>query len=245
MTEEKEFYYQIKGKHSDPENGYGLYGGSQTWVFPPLFSGKVSAKDKKEAKLRIEEEYGRQFPIRVLKKDLDSNEFLLKIEEMSSDGHYKTLFELKNCEHCGKGFYLIEKYNDKNCTNKGDRFCSDKCKDDVRFIESAIRNENLALQGNKQPVIYKITNKKTGMIYIGKTNQVFTLRWYQHFFQHGDCKFHKAIKESQYTDWLFEIIEIINFSSELKNNELEQLILDRERFYINEFNSINEGYNSL
>jgi len=48
-----EFYYQIKGKLSEPE--LGMYGGVQNWEFPPIFCGKVEADDKKAAKAIIED----------------------------------------------------------------------------------------------------------------------------------------------------------------------------------------------
>ena len=58
-----EFYFQIKGKRSkkDPDRlGGGLYGGTSNWVFPPLFSGKVEAKDKEEANEKINKLYGKK-----------------------------------------------------------------------------------------------------------------------------------------------------------------------------------------
>lgn len=236
-----EYYYQIKGKaNKDYE-----YATSQNWSFPPIFSGKVEANNRKQAKEMICELYEKQFPTRVLQKDLDSNEFLLSIEDMKDGTHFHRLFELRTCT-CGNTFYIIDKYNDRNCHDKGAEFCSMECKDNARAMERFIRNQNEVLSGSASPVIYKITNKITNKVYIGKTTQVFTLRWYQHFFQHGSCKFHDAIRNSKVTDWLFEIIEIVIIPEHIKKvSEVEPLIIERERHWINEYNSIAEGYNTL
>jgi hypothetical protein len=90
-------------------------------------------------------------------------------------------------------------------------------------------------------------------MYIGKTTQVFTLRWYQHFFQSGTNKFHDAIRKSKISDWIFEIHEVIEFPENLRENkdfrtylnDREKFIIERERYWINHFDSIANGYNSI
>lgn len=252
----KEYYYQIKGRK-------GL--GDDTmfnWTFPPIFSGKVSAKDKTEAKEIICKDYEKVFPLRVLRKDIDSNEFLLDIQEIKEDSHIARLFEPQICEQCGTTFYVIDKYNDFNTKNKGFTFCSDSCKNDNSKLYQFTNLDNDGLIGGSIPVIYKITNKSTGMVYIGKTTQVFTLRWYQHFFHLGKNKFHEAIKNSNLSEWMFEIQEVIQYpqyiTEGLKNKisdggmnkyqlkeEMDKFIVERERYWINYFDSINHGYNSI
>lgn len=240
----KDFYYQIKGKIGEPEEG--LYGGTQNWTFPPIFVGKVTAPDKKEAKRMIDEEYGKVFPLRVLSKDLDSNEFLLSIEEIKEGSRTQRLFEKQTCLHCSGSFYIADNYNNHNETYKGSEFCSDRCKSEAKGVRDALYSQNIELKGNSNPVIYKITNKDDNWCYIGKTNQVFTLRWYQHFFQGGDCKFHAARRNSKLSDWVFEIIEIIHIPEDIKTvSDIGKLIIDRERFWINHYNSIVTGYNSI
>lgn len=234
-----EFFYQIKGKHSNgEESAFG-----SAWVFPPVFSGKVEAENKKDAHKIINEEYGKQFPLRVLKKDLDSNEFLLSIEPLNK--HQERLFELKTCERCNNEFRIIDKYNDHNCKNKGDKYCSQECQNEDREIAAYMHSQNTNLTGSSNPVIYKITHKSSGKCYIGKTTQVFTLRWYQHFFQSGDNKFHLEIKSSKVTDWNFEVIEYIVIPEHFKTSkEIDQLIIERERYYIILFDAIDNGFNS-
>lgn len=251
-----DFYYQIKGKANKGQETVFTRAGEveATWVWPPIFSGKVeNCVDAKEAKEKIELEYNKKFSTRVLKKDLDSNEFLLKIEEIKENSRSYDLFKPKSCEYCGKEFLLIDKYNDYNETDKSPIYCGQKCKElsQQAWRDKYYENRNNSFEGIHIPVIYKITNKLTQQCYIGKTNQAFTLRWYQHFFQSKTCKFHESIKQTKLTDWTFEVIEIIDV--DIKNNdlniktkkELETYVLERERFYINKHDSINNGYNSI
>ncbi len=133
-----EYYYQIKRKRLESETDYF---GTSNWGFPPVFSGKVEAVDKKLAKNIIDEDYGKKFPLRVLSKDIDSNEFLLSIEEIKEGSHIQRLFEKQSCTHCQNTFYVIDKYNDPNVDNKSFDFCSDKCKSDHRGVQSYLRNQ--------------------------------------------------------------------------------------------------------
>lgn len=247
-----EFYYQIKGKAN--EFNENLLFGTGNWVFPPIFSGKVEADNKNDAKLLIEIEYQNKFPLRVLKKDLDTNEFLLKIDVIETD-RIKRLFEIKTCKFCNNTFKVIDLYNDHNETYKGHDYCSRKCKDEhyniISFERNNINDNNNVVEYNNayynHPVIYKITNNKTNMCYVGKTTQVFTLRWYQHFYQTTNTKFHLAIKESNLLDWNFQIIENVFIEKDKykTSNEINTYILERERYWINFYDCINNGYNTL
>jgi hypothetical protein len=83
-------------------------------------------------------------------------------------------------------------------------------------------------------IVYKITNKINGLMYVGKSKNYFGFRWYQHFSNNTTTKFGKAIGESEITDWTFEILEQTHISK----------LTERERFWISEFDSILNGYNS-
>lgn len=234
------FYFQIKGKKG--EDDYSL----SHWAFPPIYSNKVEAENKKHARYLIDIQFDKVFPTRVLAKDLASNEFLLSIEEIKPGSHIERLFELQTCKKCSTTFYVIDKYNDHHCTNKSFDYCSYECQRDAKQFEQYLYHQNTNLSGTSNPIIYKITNKFTSRVYIGKTTQVFTLRWYQHFFQHNGCKFHEAIKASRVIDWVFEIIEIVEMPADMKSiDSVDKLISDRERFWIQHYDSINNGYNSL
>jgi hypothetical protein len=243
----KEYYYQIKGKTSpDQSENSGFYGSNSNWVWPPIFSGKVEAPDKKKAKILIESEYDRVFPLRVLSKDLDSNEFLLSIKEIV-DNRTRNLFKVIHCKICDLEFRQIDLYNDANSDYKGNEYCSRKCANEGSEIRRFEYSQDQNMQGYHQPVIYKITNKITNLSYIGKTTQAFTLRWYQHFYQGSGTKFHQAIKDSKISDWIFEVIELVVIEKDKFNLkvDIDKYILERERFWINELDVITNGYNSI
>jgi len=228
-----EYLYQIKGKEH-PDVGLN-------WAWPPVFTGKVEAPDKKAAKALVDEEYGKTFPLRVLAKDLDSNEFLLSLKEIKENDHYtRRLFEVRTCKHCQRPYKIIEKYT-FNSPGGGPDFCSRECsrEHEAMFYVAPI--------GASPPVIYCITNKATGLCYIGKTRQVFTLRWYQHFFHPSDTKFHRAIRGTPVVDWCFEILEVVHVPAEVRELgmvEVDRLICGREMAWIKEKDAIRNGYNT-
>ena len=128
------WYYQIKEKNTFDEHS--------NWIWPPLFSGKVEADTKKEARAKIEEDYRRQFPLRVKSADLHKEDYLLSITEIKDfDTRTKGLFEPKECKYCGAGFTVIGHYNNHNQRYKGSEVCSDECdaklrgrNDEMRFF---------------------------------------------------------------------------------------------------------------
>ena len=230
----KNFYYQIKGKAGkDNESIFSC------WAFPPIFSGKVTTKDKKEAKELIEKEYGKNFPLRVLKKDLDSNEFLLKIQEIEKGSHVERLFQERECENreCNNKYKIIDVYND---TNFRDTYgcCSEKCSKKVKEIRQEAYFTEVDFFNNAIPVIYKITNKHTNLCYIGQTIRSFTLRWWEHIVRPSNCKFHSALKESKITDWIFQVIEVIPSGNKKKLDE-------KESYWIRHYDSIKKGFNTV
>lgn len=240
----KEWYYQIKGKLATPEQGM-FFGGLSNWSFPPIFVGKVEADDRKAAIETVHTLFGKRFPTRVLQNDLDSNEFLLSITEII-DERTKSLFYEVSCQHCGIRFRVIDHYNNHNQRYKGNQYCSDECKQDAYEVARFVDASTNELSGIHPAIIYCITNNETGLSYIGKTTQAFTLRWYQHFFQSGDNKFHKAIKSSNLHDWSFRVIEVITFPENCKSkSDCEKHIFEREKYWIKRLDSVKNGYNSV
>lgn len=239
-----EFYFQIKGKRGEPTSG--MYGGSSNWSFPPIWQDKIEAADITEAKIKIEELYDKKFPLRVLKKDLESNEFLLSITTINEDNFWtKKLFDVNECKSCGSKFMVIEKYQIGNDGGGWD-YCTSKCRNDNREKGSNIleyREDNAI----HDYVIYKITNRETSMCYIGQTKQAFTFRWYQHFYQSSDVKFHEAIRSFPITAWTFEVIEVVDIPEDIKHDKsaIRNLVNGKETEYIRKFNSIKNGYNSV
>ncbi|MDU8350746.1 GIY-YIG nuclease family protein [Pseudomonas syringae pv. actinidiae] len=230
-----QFYYQLKG-HKVIE-----YYGDTGWF--PIFTGLIEASDKKSAKLAIEDEYGRQFPTRLLRKDVTEKSVLLYISEITVDQHDYRLrrFEDIECKECSGIFKIIEKYNDPFCDYKGPDYCSRKCYDVGRHRD--VQAFRLASDGKVPPVIYQITQLSTQKVYIGQTIQPFTLRWWQHLTQHGESKFHEAIKSTTPVDWTFQVVEVIEFPEGCDNKVA--YITDRERHWIDKMNSVTDGYNTV
>lgn len=230
------FYWNIKGRTGE---GYG-----SNWSFPPIWTDFIEAKDRKEARALIEEQYGSKFPARSPKNSEQQTEFLLTVKEVKQDDKYTlSLNELKTCKNkdCGAQYRVIEKYQQQQ-TGGGHDYCSYACSKINQPYEFTTHEGTSA----SMPVIYKITNKVTGKCYIGQTTQVFTLRWYQHFFQSTNTKFHKEIKNYSASDWSFEIIEcidkkLLNIES---SDEMKRHLNERESYYIGLYDSIANGYNT-
>ena len=237
-----EFYFDIKSrKYVEKENQYGF----DKWAWPPVWSGKVEAEDSKKARLLIEEEYGRRF---IMRDGVNVKEepFLLSIKPMNE--HLARRFELRKCEMCGNEYTL----NDAYITGSGGRFCSEECTANYRTQEDLRRSEgNVDSMGYlNPPVIYRITNKHTGQCYIGKSIQSFTLRWWQHIKSGkggvSETKFHDSMHNSNLCDWTYEVIEVIQYPPEVVVQlDKHRFILQREMHWINHYDSLRNGYNTL
>jgi len=231
-----DFHYQIKGRKPDDPNG------ESAWAWPPLFSGLVTAAGRKEAKAKIEEEYGRKFPQRVLKKDLEDHAFLLHLREVEAhDDYIRRRFRDTTCKECGAVFRLIDKYNDPHADHRWAEYCSEECATAGRFRK--VNDFALAGEGKLPAVIYQVRQKSTGKAYVGQTTQPFTLRWWQHLTNPTDCQFHAAIKATQITDWEFSVLEVIAVPDDCTNKA--GYITDRERHWVDTLNSVEQGYNSV
>lgn len=82
--------------------------------------------------------------------------------------------------------------------------------------------------------IYKIQNKLNGMCYIGLTNDP-RRRWAEHINGKTNSLIHNAIKKYGEKNFTFTILErgISNY----------RLAAEREKYYIQVFNSYEKGYN--
>lgn len=224
-----EFYYQIKGMNNEGN-----------WCWPPLFSDKISAANSKEARRLLEDQYGMKLPGSRLKQKADEQKILLTLIDLETNPFLKKRFAPLTCKQCGSEYTLNQKY----LVNEGGNssFCSSSCAGEFKSAEGIEYNVNFDFDGIHPPVIYKITNKVTGLCYIGKTTQAFTLRWYQHFYQGCGTKFHKAIKEYGVKSWIFEVIEEVSCPSK---SELNEILCSRERYWIDQYDAVANGYNSV
>ena len=89
--------------------------------------------------------------------------------------------------------------------------------------------------------IYKVTNKINGNIYIGQTRQPINTRWLNHCYSaetssHKDysCPLHNAIRKYGRDNFLIEEIEDCD----------NDLLNEREQYWIQFYNSYNNGYNA-
>lgn len=85
--------------------------------------------------------------------------------------------------------------------------------------------------------IYKISNDINDLVYIGQTTGSVQARFKQHYYDRNrdtENKFHCAIKELGIEHFSVEIIE------ECPNEELD----NKEKYWINYYNSYHNGYNS-
>lgn len=235
------FLYQIKVRKSeyDPDEFWAT-----PWQWPPVFTDVIEADNRKQAREMVDAEFGRKFPMRTN----DENEpYLLKISEVKpNDTRTLSLTDVRECKDCGSGFRVVDHYNNPNIDYKGNEFCSDECKDrwTIRDRNERMFSDEEDCGRNRPIVIYMIMNMKSGRCYVGQTTQAFTLRWWQHFFHGTDTKFHKAIADSELTDWNFSIVEVVNMDKKPERQSPSEYISEREQHWIKEFNAVDDGYNT-
>lgn len=221
----KKFFYQLKVKKESTSY-------SDEWQV--IWFDIVEAESKADVKKSISEEHQAVIAEKATKKNSDKIDYRVFITELSEDWE-KHWLTVRTCKVCGLKYDLLNAK--RNGEDANHDICSTSCR-------RAFRKENDFgdyVQGylNHRPCIYRITNKDTGKVYIGQTTQCFTLRWYQHFFQVTDTKFHKAVKESRPSDWTFEVLEVIY------EPDYKSLLNEREQYWIEKHNSIEDGYNSV
>ena len=94
-------------------------------------------------------------------------------------------------------------------------------------------------------IIYKATSKTTGKSYIGQTK--YTLEWRRRTHEvkakqkEDSFAFHQALRDLGPEDFVWEVLEEIEGPD---SEELRKELNIREKFYIKEYNSLKQGYNS-
>lgn len=194
----------------------------------------IIADTKKEAREIVEKEYMTLLPMRIQNKDITKESLLLSLYEIEENHFTEKFFEYNDCKVCGSKFRPIDKFNIFGYFGSNE-VCSDEC-------NITLRNEQQIQQSSFEetsPVIYKITQISSGKVYIGKTIRSFTLRWWEHIKSCSGSKFHIEMDSSDITDWQFQVIEV------LPKNSKNEFILERETYWINHFDSIKNGFNSV
>lgn len=87
--------------------------------------------------------------------------------------------------------------------------------------------------------IYKITNTINGKVYIGQTKQTIEQRFIQHKSHARTGQSHhklaRALRKYGDENFIIELVEVCDY----------EMLNERERYWINIFNSIENGYNIL
>lgn len=151
------------------------------------------------------------------------------------------------CDSCGK--VHENKYISKPKTNER-LFGSDKlfCRsEDNTCIENYYKeryknidfpDDTNYIKNDSPNYIYKCTEKLTGKCYIGKTRNAPFFRWWNHL-THSRSAFGIYLRKTKLSDWTFEVLE------ELPSNIHDYEVFKIESEYIQKFDSINKGFNSV
>ncbi len=227
----KEWYCIIKGR-----SDYG-------WT--SLIKDKVFAEQKEEARQKVRLDLGivDNIPFKIRNENVKPESIIIQLYEMKK-GEYQavhSMFFPVICKQCQKEFIPVDSFNLFGRLDSYE-FCNHECKAKYKEANFKYEDWNVSI-----PVIYKITYIPDNLIYIGKTIRSFTLRWWEHIKWSGDTdKFHSLLKNTRLEDWSFKIEEVIEYPSEcIENEDKENYILDRERYYINLYDTVNNGLNSI
>lgn len=130
---------------------------------------------------------------------------------------------------CGADYKSGNDLNNHSCYElwKKDKYKYEELPDDLNYV-----NENSI------NYIYKCTEKSTNKSYIGKTRNAPFFRWWNHL-THSVSPFGVYLRTTKLSDWTFEVLE------ELPCNMDEKEVFKIESKYIKEYDSINNGYNTL
>lgn len=220
--------------------------GSEDIVREPL----IYAENKAAVKEIILEKYPQFFPNQKIyeKQTKDSAQFfyvlifplyesekmLIKEGEWTCDGcgqvHSNRYISRPRIYH---SFSKIHKF----CSIDNDDYCLNLYKKTHLSNTDPLDNQAY-IRADSKTHIYKITEKATGKCYIGKTQNQPFFRWWTHLTK-STSPFGKYLRSTKITEWTFEVIEILEW------NVPNQEVLKRESLYMLEFNSIENGFNTV
>jgi hypothetical protein len=203
-----------------------------------VWKGIIAAPTKKDAKANLNDLFDADLKQKV-SEGKNRPEFKLFLIELTEEWE-RFWCDTHTCKICKTSYSIIVAYQAGEQANK--ECCSAGCSAAVRKpFTPEFMNEGYE---NVKPCIYKITNRQTKMSYIGKTTRPVTLRWWQHFSQTANTKFHKVIEVSSITDWTFEVVEVLEIKSQ-DPAKMHREILIREQYWIDKLGTITDGYNSV
>ena len=116
--------------------------------------------------------------------------------------------------------------------------CYDKWKKEFAFKNTDLPDDLNYINAESPNYIYKVTEKATGKCYVGKTRNAPFFRWWNHL-KHSSSPFGLHLRTTSLKDWTFEVLE------ELPSSIGDSEVLRIESEYIQKFDSINNGFNSV
>jgi hypothetical protein len=201
----------------------------------------IEAKDTYEVRKIIGERYPQFFPTgKVYSKETkdDAQFFYVLVYKLSNwelkqieKGEWKCNF----CGHVHENAYLSSPRISERLFGPDINFC--KSEDD-HCMKEFLKSKNGIEIPESPNYIYKCTEKKTGKSYIGKTKNAPFFRWWNHL-KHSSSPFGIYLRKTKLSNWTFEVLE------ELPSNIPDSEIFKVESKYIQEYDSINNGFNSV
>lgn len=150
----KKFFYYLMIHNKDSSCSY------DKWT--RIWHDIVEASDKKSARKLIENDLGAVVAEKISYKTKELPDYRIFITELTSSWEDHWLGE-KTCEICSTKYtHLQVKQMGAHCT---DKYCSLDCQRLTR--RESDFGDYSDRYSNHRPCIYKITNKISGMVYIG------------------------------------------------------------------------------
>lgn len=150
------------------------------------------------------------------------------------------------CDNCGQiheNKYIVKPrrydklFNGKLFCPSDDDFCLNEYKKS-HFSNVEFPDDEIFIRKDSLNYIYKITEKKTGKCYVGKTRNEPFFRWWNHL-KHSTSPFGVYLRSTLLSEWVFEVIEIL--PADIRDSEVFKI----ESQYIKQYDSINNGFNSV
>lgn len=209
----------------------------------------IEAADKTEVKLILLEKYPQFFQNgKVYEKETkDEAQFFYVVIyplynheiEMINDGEWK-------CDHCGQiheNKYVSRPYVSERlfpgllfCKSEDD-YCIKEYKNNF-YKDIELPDDEFYIKKDSPNYIYKITEKKSGKSYVGKTRNAPFFRWWNHL-THSSSPFGTYLRGTKLSDWTFEVLDVLPY--ETSNTD----VLRIESEFIVKYNCIENGYNSV
>ena len=210
----------------------------------------IEAKDKAEVKQILLEKYPNFFQNgKVYEKETkDQAQFFYVVIFPLYEWEKKLIEEGEwECSSCGQKhenkYVSKPKINerlfgaDKLFCRSDDDICIENYKRD-KYKNVEFPDDTNYIKNDSPNYIYRITEKLTGKSYVGKTRNAPFFRWWNHL-THSCSPFGIYLRQTKLSDWTFEVLE------ELPSNISDTEVFKIESQYMDKYDTIRNGYNSL